>query len=402
VFGSFFFLLQENGLKVSLTEWLDLMEALDQGLAGASLYNFYVLARAVLVKNEADFDRWDRSFWQYFGGIETPPEVTDQVWEWLKKSDFFLQAPPGRPPWQAWNLEDLRRQLQERLATQDGAHHGGAHWIGSGGTSPFGHSGYNPAGVRLGGRSRNRSAVKVAAERHFRDFRRDETLGSRQFEVALKKLRQLSAQNEGQPELLDLEETIEATGKNAGRLKLIWSRERKNTLKLVVLLDSGGSMNQYATLVNRLFQAVHKSAHFKDLKFYFFHNCVYDDIFLDPMCRQNAALPVSQLLHLLGPDYRLLLVGDASMSPGELLMPYGALDWNAANQEPGLEGLKRLAGHFTHTAWLNPIPESRWNTAEGAYTIELVSQVFPMFELTLEGLEEAVKRLKARGEPKAR
>ena len=395
MFNSFFFVLRENGLKVSLTEWLDLMEALDQGLALASLYNFYILARAVLVKNEADFDRWDRSFWQFFGGIETPPEITDQVWEWLKKSDLFRQAPPDRPPWQAWNLEELRRQLQERLAAQNSPHHGGSKWIGTGGTSPFGHGGYNPAGVRLGGTSQNRSAVKVAAQRNFRDFRRDETLGTRQFEVALKQLRRLSAQ-EGQPEVLDLDETIEATGANAGRLKLIWTRERKNTLKLAVLLDSGGSMNQYATLVNRLFQAVHKSTHFKDLKFYYFHNCVYDDIFLDPMCRQNAAMPVSQLLRLLTPDYRLLLVGDASMSPGELLMPYGALDWNAANKEPGLEWLKRLAGHFTHTAWLNPIPEKSWAGADGAYTIELVNQVFPMFELTLEGMGGAVKKLKAR------
>ncbi|MDA8336273.1 MAG: VWA domain-containing protein [Peptococcaceae bacterium] len=396
MFDSFFFLLRENGLKVSLTEWLDLMEALDRGLAASSLYNFYVLARAVLVKNEADFDRFDRSFRQYFGSIETPPEVADQVWEWLKKNDLFRDAPPDRPPWEAWNLEELRRRLLTRLATQDAAHHGGAHWIGTGGTSPFGHSGYNPAGIRLGGASHNRSAVKVAAQRAFRDFRRDETLGTRQFEVALRQLRRLSAHNEEQPEVLDLDETIETTGNNAGRLRLVWTRERKNTLKLVVLLDSGGSMNQYSTLVNRLFQAVNKSSHFKDLKFYYFHNCVYDDVFLEPMCRRNASLPVSRLLRLLTPDYRLLLVGDASMSPGELLMPYGALDWNAANKEPGLAWLKRLAGHFTHTAWLNPIPERGWENAEGAYTIELVGQVFPMFELTLEGMGGAVKKLKAR------
>lgn len=399
MFVNFFYELKRVGVPVSLTEWMTLMEALSKGLAFSSLSGFYHLARAVLVKSETHFDSYDIAFQNYFKGIETPADVLEQALEWLKDAiPPYMVSPEERKLFQEWDLEKLRRELDERLRTQDGQHHGGSKWIGTGGRSPFGHGGYHPAGVRIGGDSLNRSAVKVAAERRYRGYRSDETLGVRQFEVALRKLRQLTSRTEGEKDVLDLDGTIDATCRNAGRLELVWDRSRKNTMKVVLAMDTGGSMDPYIDLCSQLFTAVNRSTHFKDLQFYYFHNCIYDYIYTHPACVPSYGVKTYDFLRNLDPEYRLIIVGDASMAPSELTMVGGALDWSIIDNEPGLLWLERIFKHFRHAVWLNPIPSQWWDPRlyYGAYTISLVRKLFPMYELTLDGLEQAIKQLKSR------
>lgn len=397
MFIDFFYLLRSYGVPVSLTEWMALVEALSLGLAHSSFYGFYCLARAVLVKSETHYDRYDQAFQHYFQGIETPPELTEKVLQWLENALPPLRiSPEERQLFQEWNLDELRRQLEQRLQEQKGEHHGGSHWIGTGGRSPFGHSGYHPAGIRLGGRSVNKSAVKVAAERKFRGFRTDEVIGVRQFEVALRKLRQLSSKVEGPQDELDVEETIKATAEKGGLLHLAWTRSRKNTVKVVLLMDSGGSMTPHTRICSQLFTALNRASHFKDLRFYYFHNCIYDYIFLDPSCQLRNAIKTELFLNLLEPDYKVIVVGDASMAPSELIMINGAIDWNMSNNEPGILWLQRIVAHFYHSIWLNPILSEYWDWTEGAYTIARIKEIFPMYELTVEGLEQAIKKLKVK------
>nr|MDA8212542.1 VWA containing CoxE family protein [Clostridia bacterium] len=279
MFINFFYLLKKEGVPVSITEWMTLMEALGKGMAGSSLTGFYYLARSILVKSETNFDKYDLAFQKYFEGIETPAQISEQVFKWLENAlppldiNIDLEA---QLKYQLENLDlaQLKQMFEERLREQKSQHHGGSRWIGTGGTSPFGHSGYHPGGIRVGGDSLRRSAVKVAGERRYQEFRGDETLGVRQFEVALRKLRQFTTRIEGPKDELDLDGTISATCNNAGRLKLVWDRSRKNAIKIILLMDSGGSMVPYYKLCNQLFTAVNKSAHFKALDIYFFHNCV--------------------------------------------------------------------------------------------------------------------------------
>ncbi|MCL6635445.1 MAG: VWA domain-containing protein [Peptococcaceae bacterium] len=397
MFINFYYQLKSEGVPVSLNEWMTLMEALARGLAFSSLTGFYYLARAVLVKSEAHFDRYDLAFAQYFKGVETAEDIIKQALDWLTRSLPPLRVPLGeRSPFSEWDLEEMRRQLEERLKKQDSEHHGGSQWIGTGGTSPFGHSGYHPAGLRIGGESVNRSAVKVAARRLYRDFRDDRITGTRQFEVALRKLRQFSTRTEGPKDVLDLDGTIDATSKKGGALHLVWQRPRRNMMKVILLMDSGGSMNPYIQTCSRLFTAANRTTHFKDLKFYYFHNCVYDYVYTSPILVRRHAVQTEEILRSLNSDYRLIVVGDASMAPSELTMAYGAINWEADNEEPGIVWLERLARHFPYSAWLNPIPAGYWDRTEGSYTINLIRNIFPMFELTPEGLEQAVKTLKAK------
>jgi uncharacterized protein with von Willebrand factor type A (vWA) domain len=397
MFNSLFYGLRREGVNITITEWLTLMEALQLGLANSSLINFYYLSRSVLIKSETQYDAFDRAFLQCFKDIETPPEITAEVLKWLQNA-----RPPrkvdqaDKNPDLQWSLEELKRKLAERLEQQKEQHHGGSKWIGTGGTSPFGHSGYHPAGVRIGGESVNRSAVKVAAERAYRDFRTDETLNTRQFELALRKLRLLSTAVEGERDVLDLDATVDATGRNAGLLELVWARGRKNKIKLIILMDSGGSMNAYQRLCSQLFNAANKSTHFRDLQFYYFHNCVYEVIYNDPFCMRRNSTGTFDFLRQFSSDYRLIVVGDASMASSELLMPYGAIDWDATNEEPGLNWMQRLAGHFEHSVWLNPIPKQYWGRVEGSRTIGITREVFPMYELTLDGLNAAIKKLRVK------
>jgi uncharacterized protein with von Willebrand factor type A (vWA) domain len=396
LFTEFFFELRAQGVPVSMNEWYTLLEALERGMAYSSLIGFYYLCRAVLIKSEAYYDKFDLAFARFFEGVETPEDLPEQIWEWLERELPNDHTVRMLGDLKQYDLDTLKQMLAERLAEQTEEHHGGNYWVGTGGTSPFGHSGYHPGGIRLGGESQNRSAVKVAAERRFYEFRDDETLDTRQFQMALRKLRQFTTRLEGAKTELDLDETIEATGKNAGRLELVWTRPRQNAIKVLLLMDSGGSMLSYSQLCNQLFMAVNRSTHFKDLQIFYFHNCIYDWLYLDPSCRQSESIKTTYVLNSLDSDYRVILVGDASMAPSELVRVGGIIDWGLYNEEPGLTWLQRLRRHFEYAVWLNPIPARYWKWAEGAYTIKQIREVFPMHELTVQGLDQAVKALMAR------
>lgn len=396
MFTEFYYILKNHGIPVSMNEWYTLLEALEKGLANSSLTGFYRLARAILVKSEAYYDRFDQAFSEYFYGIETPEQLPETIWEWLDKHLPDMPIDPElRERIQQHDLETLKKMLAERLAEQKEEHHGGNYWIGTGGTSPFGHSGWHPGGIRIGGESRYRSAVKVAAERNYQDFRTDTTIDTRHFQLALRKLRQFTTRMEGPKTELDLDGTIEATSKNAGRLELVWERPRENTVKLLLLMDSGGSMAPYARLCNQLFQAANKCNHFKDLKVFYFHNCIYDYLYLDPRCRLSNSVATEYVMNQLDADYRVMLVGDASMAPSELNLVGGIIDWNHYNHETGEAWLKKVRRRWQNSIWLNPIPARLWNDSLGRFTIKTIRDIFPMYELTVEGLDMGVKKLRA-------
>ncbi|MGI6452974.1 MAG: vWA domain-containing protein [Syntrophomonadaceae bacterium] len=394
MFTKFFYTLKNYGVPVSMNEWDSLLDALEKGLAGSSLTGFYYLCRAVLVKTEAHYDRFDMAFASFFGDIETPEGLPDKIWEWLNKELPRMWATEEmKKNHRQLDLDELKRLLEERLAEQKEEHHGGNKWIGTGGTSPFGHSGYHPGGIRIGGRSNNLSAVKVAGMRKYQDFRIDETLGVRQFQIALRKLRQFTTRLDGAKTELNLDATVQKTCDNAGRLELVWDRPRENGLKVLLLMDSGGSMVSYSRLCNQLFTAVNRSNHFKDLKIFYFHNCIYDWLYNDPRCRQDNYTETQYVLNTFNSDYRVIIVGDASMAPFELLRVGGIIDWDLYNDKPGIEWLQKIRRHFEYSVWLNPIPQQYWGWTDGAFTIRKVAEIFPMQELTVEGLGKAINML---------
>ncbi|MBA7600614.1 hypothetical protein ES703_07672 [subsurface metagenome] len=385
MFTDFFYILRQNKVPVSLVEWMTLMEALAKGHIH-NLDEFYFLARAILVKSEAYYDQYDIAFQQYFQGVEAPEGIAEQVLDWLKDplSRLFLSE-EEQAKFESMDFDELIKELEKRLEEQTGQHDGGGHWIGRGGTSPFGHSGYHPAGIRIGGQPGGRHAVQIAQERRFKNYRSDLTLDVRQIGMALKKLRQL--RRTGVEDELDLEGTIKATAKNAGDLDFIWQRSRKNTVKLLLLMDVGGSMEPFAKLCSQLFSAAHSSTHFKDFQYYYFHNCIYDYLYRD--IEREDAVSTLHLLHTLEPDYKLLLVGDARMGPWELTERYGAINYYERNEIPGILWLKRIRDHFSHCVWLNPDDPRFWIHA----TVQMIGKLFPMYSLTLAGLEASVGKL---------
>ena len=388
MFTDFFYVLKRRKVPVSITEWMTLMEALARGYI-TNLDEFYFLARAILVKSETYFDNYDIAFQEYFKGIETPAEILERVLEWLENPlEGLSLTEEQKALFKGMEFDELVRELEKRLQEQDGRHDGGSYWIGRGGTSAFGHSGYHPSGIRIGGESRNRSAVQIAQERRFRNYRSDLTLDVRQIKVALKGLRQLG--RTGPEDELDLERTIDSTAKNAGEIELMWRRSRKNAVKVLLLMDVGGSMDPYALLCSQLFSAAHSSAHFKDFQYYYFHNCIYDNLYRD--IERQEAVSTDHILRTLEPDCKLILVGDARMGSWELMQQYGAISYYERNETPGIIWLKRIADHFNHAVWLNPDEPRFWV----AYTVQKISKLFPMFPLTLDGLGQAVKRLVVR------
>lgn len=397
MFTHFYYYLKHYGVPVSFSEWQTLMEALDAGMAGSSLTGFYYLCRAILVKTEAHYDRFDLAFASYFGDIETPEGLPDKIWEWLDKELPEIEVTDEmRRNHRQLDMDEMKRMLEERLKEQNEEHHGGNHWVGTGGTSPFGHSGYHPGGIRVGGEGRNQSAVKVAGMRRFQEFRTDETLGVRQFQVALRKLRQFTTRLDGVREELDLDGTVDKTCQNAGRLELVWDRPRENGIKVLLLMDAGGSMISYSRLCNQLFTAVNRSNHFKDLKIFYFHNCIYDWLYHTPACDHSDYTDTEYILKTCGSDYRVMIIGDASMAPYELMREGGVIDWELYNNKAGIEWLKLIRQHFDYSVWLNPIPSKYWDWMDGAFTIRTIGKVFPMEELTVEGLERAIRILKTK------
>jgi uncharacterized protein with von Willebrand factor type A (vWA) domain len=397
MFIDFLYFLRAYGLKVSVNEWMSLTEALDKGLADSSLTGFYDLCRALLVNSESDFDTFDAVFAAYFGGVAKAADLPDEFWAWLDapredaekdRADFLEHL--------ALEFDELRRMFEERKLEQKERHDGGSYWIGTGGTSAFGNSGYSDAGVRAGGEGRHGRAVQVAGERRFRDFRRDKVLDTRQFETAFRKLRQYSSRVDAEKTELDIDETARETSENAGLLKLVYEKPRKNTIKLLVLFDSDGSMLPYSRLTSRLFRAVSRSNHFKDTKFYYFHNCIYEKLYQDPGVRRGRWVDTERVMNDLDPDYRVIYVGDAAMAPSELERKGGNTIIGLPNEEPGRAWLERLKRRFPHSIWLNPIREDEWARAFGRYTIEKIAEIFPMYGLTLDGLDRGVRKLLSR------
>lgn len=388
MFIDFFLLLRAHGVPASLTEFMTLIQALDQGLGRASLDTFYHLARSILVKTEAHYDQYDQAFAHFFRGAELEPRIRDEVMRWLEDPISFPELSPEiLARLETMDLEALRRELEQRLAEQTERHDGGNRWVGTGGTSPFGHGGNHPGGIRVGGGERGMgTAVQVAAARRFKNYRKDVQLDIRQLRVALSKLRALK--REGAPDELDLDTTIDRTCRNAGELELVWVPPRRNQLKVMLMMDAGGSMVPHARLVSRLFSAAAAMKNFKEFEYFYFHNCIYANVYRDIYHDDRAQ--TTKILATHDADWRLILVGDARMAMSELTAHYGAIDYYEANQTPGLEWLHRISDHFRRVAWLNPVPPRFW----GHPTTALVGRLFPMFPLTIEGLEDAVKQLR--------
>ncbi len=395
MFIDFFYKLRHKGVPVSVTEWMSFMEAIYKGHIGTSLNHLYYIGRAFLVKSEAYYDQFDLAFNEFFGGIATEPLDLEKVMEWLENP---INKLPKLSPEELeemkrsleemkekMGLEEMMKQFRERLKEQHERHDGGAKWIGTGGRSPFGAYGYYPGGIRVGGEGWMGSAVKVAEERRFKNYRHDLILDVRQTKVALKKLRQL--RREGAEEELDIDLTIDKTAKEGGEIELVFAKSRKNAIRLLLLMDTGGSMAPYADLCERLFSAAVQSEHFKDLKYFFFHNCVYQDLYEDLW---NAKpIPTEKVIATYHSGYKVIFVGDARMGPGELFDKYGCIDYYYSNEIAGADWLKRIKNHYEYSVWLNPTPKEYWRHP----TVDAISRLFPMYELTLDGLKDAIKAL---------
>ena len=397
MFEEFLYTLRRGGLKVSLTEWMSLMEALDKGLHRSSFTGFYHLCRCLLVKSEADFDRFDRCFLQYFRDVPFEGEVSQELLDWLDRPDVLSDYANWDEEQARLNEllseEDIEKMLQERMQEQNEEHNGGNYWVGTHGMSTFGNSGLSPKGIRVGGQGMHRRAFRVAGERKFRDFRKDNTLDTRQFQVALKRLRQYSGLVDLPPTEFDVDNTIQDTAEKGGMLTVRYKRPRQNTVKVLLLMDSGGSMEYYGSLCSALFQAVNKSNHFKDLKIFYFHNCPYTRVYHEPTLDPNRASPVSWLLSNIPPEYKVIFVGDAQMHPYELLDPFPV----QREGEPvsGLDCLRRIRERFRHAVWLNPGERPSWGE-EWTRTYDVIQDLFPMYPLTVEGLEQGMRKLLAR------
>jgi uncharacterized protein len=370
-------------------EYLTLLEALKAQVIEPSLDEFYYLSRMTLVKDEQYFDKFDQAFGEYFKGIEqTATLALDLPDDWLKKRMRRDLSPEEKAQIEALGgLDKLMERLKQVFDEQKGRHEGGGKWIGTGGTSPFGNGGYNPEGIRIGGDTAgNRSAVKVWNARAYRDYDDQVEIGTRNIKVALRRLRRFA--REGAAEELDLPDTIRSTAANAGWLDLKMVPERHNNVKVLMLLDIGGSMDDHIKRTEELFSAA--KAEFKHLEFYYFHNCVYDFLWKNNRRRHTERTPTWDVLHKFSADYKLIFVGDATMSPYEVLQPGGSVEYN--NLEPGAVWLRRLADQFPHFAWLNPEPEGLW---EYRQSVSVIREVLGhrMYPLTLAGLEAAMRVL---------
>jgi uncharacterized protein len=385
MFLDFFYELRRRKVPVATHEWLDLMRALALGLHHSSLDGFYQLARAVCVKDVAHYDAFDAAFLSVFKGIETDALViTEELLSWLQDPRELTDE--EQRTLEALGLEELRARFLKRLREQRERHDGGNRWIGTGGTSPYGHGGRHPTGLKIGSEaSGGRSAMQLAAERRFREYRSDLVLDVRRVDLALRMLRDLG--REGAPDELDIEETIDKTARNAGELEVVMHPPRRNRVKVLLLMDVGGSMDPYAHLVSQLFTAASRNGRFGRFRSYYFHNCVYDSVYED--ARFYQSLPVADLLASSDRDEKLVVVGDAAMHPAELLEAGGSLYFYTRNATPGIEWMRRLADYFRKSAWLNPEPEQYW----GQTTTQMLGRMFAMYPLTIQGLHGAIAHL---------
>jgi uncharacterized protein with von Willebrand factor type A (vWA) domain len=388
----FFYTLKDAKVPVSIKEFLTLLEALERQVIGTQFDNFvfddfYYLARLILVKDEANFDKFDRAFAAYFHGVSAVFEAKAEIpLDWLIKRMERELTPEQKAQLQKFGYEKLMDRLRELLDEQKGRHEGGNKWIGTGGTSPFGHGGTNPEGIRIGGESRNRTAVKVWEQRTYRDYDGDRELGTRNIKVALRRLRRFA--REGAAEELALDDTIRATASNAGYLDIRMQPERRNNVKVLMLFDVGGSMDDHIQRTEELFSAARSE--FKNMEFFYFHNCPYEYLWKNNRRRSTERFATWDVLRKYPPDTKLIFVGDATMSPYEVLYPGGSVEYN--NEEAGAEWLARLVNTFPSFAWLNPEPEGLWAYRQSVSVIrEIMHQ--RMFPLTIDGLERAMRVL---------
>ncbi|OBS30399.1 hypothetical protein A9O67_05020 [Tepidimonas fonticaldi] len=389
----FFYTLRAARLPVSVKEYLTLLEALQAGVVGplnpeaCSIDDFYYLARTTLVKDEKHYDKFDRAFAVYFHGVEQIADFTKDIpADWLRQTleRLLSEEQKANAPRLEW--DQLMEELRKRLEEQKERHAGGNKWIGTGGTSPFGHGGHNPQGIRIGGKGGGRSAVKVWEQRSYRDYDDTQELGTRNIKMALRRLRRFA--REGSDLELDLPDTIRATAANAGYLDIKMVPERHNHVKVLLLMDVGGTMDEHIQRVEELFSAVR--AEFKHLEFYYFHNCVYDYVWKNNRRRFAEKHPTWDVIRRYNKDYKLIFVGDATMSPYEILQPGGSVEYN--NEEAGAEWLQRLTHAFPRFAWINPEPQGVWQYRQ---SISIIQQLMGgrMFPLTLKGLEDAMRLL---------
>jgi len=391
MFSGFFYGLRAGGVPVSLKEYLTLLEAMREGAIDYQVEHFYYLARACMVKDERYIDRFDRVFAEWFEGVERVEDPFASLpEEWLKKlgERHFTQEEMDRVK-AAGGWDKLMETLRKRLEEQKGRHQGGSKWVGTGGTSPFGAHGYNPEGVRIGqNESRHRRAVKVWDRREFKNFDDSVELGTRNMKVAMRKLRRLA--RAGHEEEFDLSGTIEATARNGGYVDIRMHPSRENAVKVLLFLDVGGSMDDHVLLVDQLFSAARSE--FKHFEHFYFHNCLYESVWKDSGRRHEETISTAEILRTYGSDYRAIFVGDASMSPYELVYSGGAVEhWN---EEPGALWLQRARGAWERSIWINPVAERFWDYTP---SIGMVQEMFPgaMVPLTLDGIERGIRTLQA-------
>lgn len=383
----FFFSLKDAKVPVSIKEFLILLEALDKQVIEPSLDDFYFLSRTTLVKDEANFDKFDKAFGAYFHGVATLFEKNPEIpLDWLMKRLQRELTPEQKAALEKFGYDKLMDRLKELLEEQKGRHEGGNKWIGTGGTSPFGNSGQNPEGVRIGGEGRNRSAVKVWDQRAYRDYDSERELGTRNIKIALRRLRKFA--REGADEELALDDTIRATANNAGWLDLKMQPERKNKVKVLMLMDVGGSMDDHIARVEELFSAA--KTEFKNMEFFYFHNCVYETLWKNNRRRHAERFSTWELIRKYPPDTKLIFVGDATMSPYEVVQSGGSVEHH--NEEAGAVWLQRFVHQFPKFVWLNPEPEGLWQYRQ---SIAIIKQLMGnrMYPVTLDGLERAMQML---------
>jgi hypothetical protein len=391
MFLDLFYGLRDEGVPVGIQEWQGFMRALEMNLHGSSLLRFYHLGKACLVKSETFFDAYDRVFARVFHGVEgsVDEEVTSRILDWLRDPKNFPELTPEQlAELERLSQDELMQRFLETLAEQDERHDGGNRWVGTGGRSPFGHGGVHPTGIRVGGPGKSRSAMKVAEERRFEDYRTDESLDIRQMKVALRRLRQLTRL--GPQTELDLDDTIDETCKNAGEIELIFRAPRKNDVRLLMLMDVGGTMDPYYAPMSKLLTALFEERGLRDFESYYFHNCVYDEVYTTGRMLKADAVPTADLLRRLPSRWKVAIVGDAAMHPAELMDPHGNIDPRRTVQTPGIVWLQRIADHFDRSVWINPEAETEWGYVQ---TTRAIRRLFPMFHLSVDGLTEAVQAL---------
>ena len=388
----FFYTLRAAKVPVSVREFLTLLEAMKENVVGpasdaCTIDDFYHLSRTVLVKDEKHFDKFDKAFGAYFKGVEMLTDFSKEVpLDWLEQILKKELTPEQKAAIEKFGYDKLMDRLKQLLEEQKGRHEGGNKWIGTGGTSPFGNGGQNPEGIRIGGEGGNRSAVKVWDQRAYRDYDSERELGTRNIKVALRRLRRWA--REGNAEELDLPDTIRSTARNAGFLDLKMVPERHNNVKVLLFLDVGGSMDPHIKVCEELFSAARSE--FKNLEYFYFHNCLYEEVWQDNVRRRADKVSTFQVMHTFPHDYKVIFVGDATMSPYEIVHPGGSVEhWN---EESGETWLQRMMNVYPKSVWLNPVPEGYWDSTP---SIQVIKQLFGhrMFPMTLDGLDRAMKEL---------